>query len=83
MDAMRAVSPAPIRFDSIEGGAKGYYDSRSKEIVIQEGMSELQTMKTAVHEVSHARLYDRDVMQAEGTTKTSARGNWRQNRSHM
>ena len=44
MDAMRAVSPVPIRFDEIEGGAKGYYDSQNKEIVIQNGMSEVQTM---------------------------------------
>lgn len=64
MDAMRAVSPVPIRFDTIEGEAKGYYDSAKKEIVIKEGMSELQTMKTAVHEISHARLHDRDTMLA-------------------
>ena len=69
MDAMRAVSPVPIRFGEIEGGAKGYYDNANKEIVIRNGMSELQTMKTAVHEVSHARLHDRDVMRADGTVK--------------
>ena len=69
MDAMRAVSPVPIRFDAIEGEAKGYYDSVKKEIVIKEGMSELQTMKTAVHEISHARLHDRDTMLAKGGLK--------------
>ena len=69
MDAMRAVSPVPIRFDAIEGEAKGYYDSVKKEIVIKEGMSELQTMKTAVHEISHARLHDKDTMLAKGGLK--------------
>lgn len=69
MDAMRAVSPVPIRFADIEGGAKGYYDNVNKEIVIKNDMSELQTMKTVIHEVSHARLHDRDVMRNEGVMK--------------
>ena len=69
MDAMRAVSPVPIRFDEIEGGAKGYYDSQNKEIVIQNGMSEVQTMKTTVHELAHARLHDRDIMRQQGLVK--------------
>ena len=70
MDALRSASPAPIRFDAIEGGAKGYYDSRAKEIVIREGMSEVQTVKTAVHEIAHARLHDRDIMREQGDIKS-------------
>ena len=69
MEAMAALSPVPIRFDEIEGGAKGYYHTTYKEIVIQKDMSEAQTMKTCVHEVSHAILHDRDHMKAEGLTK--------------
>lgn len=69
MDAMRAVSPVPIRFDEIKGEAKGYYDSGNKEIVIQSGMSEVQTMKTAAHELAHARLHDRDSMREQGIMK--------------
>jgi len=69
MQAMTALSPVPIRFDEIEGGAKGYYHTANKEIVIQKDMSEAQTMKTCVHEVSHAILHDRDHMKAEGITK--------------
>ena len=69
MDAMHAVSPVPIRFDEIAGGAKGYYDSANKEIVIQSGMSEIQTMKTTVHELAHARLHDRDTMREQGLVK--------------
>ena len=70
MDALRSASPAPIRFDAIEGGAKGYYDSRTKEIVIKEGMSEVQTVKTAVHEIAHACLHDRDIMREQGDIKS-------------
>ena len=63
MQAIRDISPVPIRFDEIESGAKGYYSSVDKEIVIQESMSESQTMKTGIHEVTHAKLHDRDIME--------------------
>lgn len=69
MQAVREVSPVPIRFDNIQSGAKGFYSSKSKEIVIQEGMSEIQTMKTAIHEVTHAKLHDRELMEATGERK--------------
>ena len=69
MKAMTALSPVPIRFDTIEGGAKGYYHTVDKEIVIKKDMSESQTMKTCIHEVAHAILHDRDRMKAEGIQK--------------
>ena len=53
----------------IEWEAKGYYHQTEKYIAIQENMSNLQTMKTGVHEVSHALLHDREVMDAEGILK--------------
>ena len=69
MNAIRSVAPVPIRFDEIRSGAKGYYDNANKEIVIQNGMSEMQTMKTAVHETAHAILHDKDIMQEQGIQK--------------
>lgn len=69
MQAIREVSPVPVRFDEIESGAKGYYSNVDKETVIQEGMSESQTMKTAVHETTHAKLHDRDIMEELGEKK--------------
>lgn len=69
MKAITDVSPVPIRFDEIEGEAHGYYHLVDKEIVIQEGMSEGQTMKTAIHEVSHAKLHDREIMEKLGVQK--------------
>ena len=71
MDALTAISPVPIRFADIDTGAKGYYHTVDKEIVIQKGMSESQTLKTLVHEVSHARLHERDAMKAEGVAKSA------------
>ena len=69
IQAITDISPVPIRFDEIEGSAKGYYDNANKEIVIREGMSESQTIKTAIHVCGHAMLHDRDLMLASGIKK--------------
>lgn len=69
MRAITEISIVPIRFDEISGGAKGYYHNVNKEIVIQQGMSESQTIKTAIHESSHARLHDKDLMESRGEEK--------------
>ena len=59
--ALEKASPVPIRFENIEGGAHGYYSLKDKRIAIQEGMSQLQTLKTAIHEIAHAKLHDIDL----------------------
>ena len=69
MEAVKNVSPVPMRYAEIEGESKGYYSNTEKEIVIQDGMSELQTMKTAVHEATHAMCHDRDIMEELGEKK--------------
>ena len=69
MQALQNISPVPIRMMNVEGDAKGYYHQTEKYIAIKEDMSNVQTMKTGVHEVSHALLHDREVMDAEGVLK--------------
>ena len=69
MQALQNISPVPIRMMNVEGEAKGYYHHTEKYIAIKEDMSNVQTMKTGVHEVSHALLHDREVMDAEGVLK--------------
>lgn len=69
MEAIRDISPVPMRYTEIEGESKGYYSNTEKEIVIQDGMSEKQTMKTAVHEVTHAMCHDREIMEELGEKK--------------
>ena len=59
--ALKKTSPVPIGFEKIEGGAHGYYHLEEKRIAIDEGMSELQTLKTAIHEIAHAKLHDIDL----------------------
>ena len=58
--ALEKTSPVPISFEKIEGGAHGYYHLEDKRIALDEGMSELQTLKTAIHEIAHAKLHDID-----------------------
>ena len=59
MDALRKISPAPIRFDSVDGGANGYYDLVNREIVVKDTLPQAQKIKTAVHEVAHSILHDK------------------------
>ena len=54
--ALEQTSPVPIGFEDIPGGSHGYYHLTEKRIAIQEGMSELQTLKTAIHEIAHSKL---------------------------
>ena len=56
-DALKQVSPVPISFEDIPGGAKGFFSPVESRIAIQEGMSEIQTVKTAIHEIAHAKLH--------------------------
>ena len=58
--ALEKTSPVPIGFEKIEGNSHGYYHLEEKRISIDEGMSELQTIKTAIHEIAHAKLHDID-----------------------
>ena len=55
--ALEQISPVPMAFEDIPGGSHGYYHLTEKRIAIQENMSELQTLKTAIHEIAHAKLH--------------------------
>ena len=76
MQALTEVSPVPISYEDIDGDAKGYFHTTDHRIAIQEGMSQSQTVKTAIHEVAHAKLHDREqnqdidaVLEKERNTK--------------
>ena len=65
--ALEKTSPVPVAFEAIDTGANGYYHQIDKRIAIKEGMSELQTVKTAIHEIAHAKLHavDKDAPEEE------------------
>ena len=57
LHAIQEISPVPVSFEKIQSGVKGYYDDKNVKIVVNEGMSELQTLKTLIHEEAHARIH--------------------------
>ena len=61
-----SISSVPVRFDEIIGGAKGYYNPSTQEIVIQSGMAEQQTVKTLLHEMAHSMLHSKEMLKASG-----------------
>lgn len=61
MAAVEKVGGYPVEFETIRSGAKGYFSHADpKRIVIQEGMSQAQTLKTALHELAHSVMHDPD-----------------------
>lgn len=70
MEALQNVAPVPVEMQEVDGGAKGYFSPVAQKIVIQSGMSESQTVKTAVHEIAHSLLHDTDHARLEGVDDT-------------
>lgn len=60
LQALQEISPVPVSFELIDGDAKGFYHLEEKKIVVQDGMSEVQTIKTLLHEMAHQKLHDKD-----------------------
>ena len=60
LQAIQEISPVPVSFELIDGDAKGFYHLEDKKIVVQDGMSEVQTIKTLLHEMAHEKLHDKD-----------------------
>lgn len=61
LDAARQAAPYPIEIGAVEGSAKGWCNFTQEKIIIKEGMSEAQTLKTAFHETAHARIHAGDT----------------------
>ena len=58
--ALEKTSPFAMGFEALSGGVKGRCNYEEKRIIINEGMDELQNIKTAIHEIAHATLHDID-----------------------
>ena len=59
-DALTKICPIPIYTEDIRGGAKGYYSDADRKIVLKSGMSQLQTIKTMIHEMAHEKLHAKE-----------------------
>lgn len=64
-NALKDICPVPICSEDIQGGANGYYDDAAKRIAIRSGMSQVQSIKTMIHEISHQRLHSKENMDEE------------------
>src|SRR5699024_9382240 len=58
LEAIRRTADVPVSFEPIEGESHGYFSPSEQRIAIREGMSEAQTLKTAIHELAHSRLHN-------------------------
>ena len=61
MEALKKSSPVPITIEPLMDGSDGYFSSSEQKIVLNEGMSEVQTVSAAIHEIAHARLHDEGI----------------------
>jgi antirestriction protein ArdC len=64
-NALTEICPVPIYTEDIQGGAKGYYSDTDRKIVIKSDMSQMQTIKTMIHEMAHEKLHAKEHLDKE------------------
>lgn len=79
MEALRRSSPVPIAIIPMAANMDGYFDTEHQSIAVREGMSEVQTVSAAIHEIAHSKLHNKElpevkeqwklVMVSDGGTK--------------
>src|SRR5574344_1143285 len=84
MEALRRSAPVPIAFEAMSANMDGYFSTTDQRIAIREGMSEVQTVSAAVHEIAHSKLHNKElpevrdqwklVMVSDGREKKDFRG---------
>ena len=74
LEALRRSAPVPIEFELMAANMDGYFSSEQQRIAIREGMSEVQTVSAAVHEVAHTKLHDPKKYEAGAPPLNPARG---------
>ena len=74
LEALRRSAPVPIEFETMAENMDGYFSSEQQRIAIREGMSEVQTVSAAVHEVAHTKLLDPKKYEAGAPPLNPARG---------
>ena len=63
MEALRRSSPVPVEFKPLSADMDGYFSPKFQSITLREGMSEVQTVSAAVHEIAHAKLHNYGLQQ--------------------
>ena len=62
LEVLHRTSPVPISFQAMEPGMDGYFAPKKQKIFLREGMSQVQTICAAVHEIAHSKLHDYEHM---------------------
>lgn len=60
VDKLESLSPVPVAYEPIYGGANGYYSHATNSIVVDAGLSEQHKVKTLIHEIAHSILHNKD-----------------------
>ena len=71
MDALKLVSPVPIEMKPLRNDLDGFFSPSKQSITLREGMSEVQTVCAAVHEIAHSKLHNY-AMQPDSQPKDSS-----------
>ena len=69
MEAVKRSAPVPISFKPLEANTDGFFDIKDQSITIREGMSEVQTVCAAVHEIAHSKLHNPELSEAKSQWK--------------
>ena len=69
MEALRRSAPVPLSVEPMAANMDGYFSPDQQRIAIRAGMSEVQTVSAAVHEIAHSKLHDPKKYEAEPTWK--------------
>ena len=65
MEALRRSAPVPLSVEPMAANMDGYFSPDQQRIAIREGMSEVQTVSAAVHEIAHSKLHNYAKAQEE------------------
>ena len=65
MEALRRSAPVPLSVEPMAANMDGYFSPDQQRIAIRAGMSEVQTVSAAVHEIAHSKLHNYAKAQEE------------------
>lgn len=71
-EALKKVASMPVELVNIGRDINGYYSSRDNRIVLQKGLSGMQTIKTMIHEIAHSKLHNPDQLKKDKISRNAA-----------
>ena len=65
MEALKRSAPVPLEMQPLASNLDGYFSPTEQKIAIREGMSEVQTVCAAIHEIAHSKLHNKQSISEE------------------